>query len=399
MVLFQYRYLDSKGKRKKATLDADNAAEAKEKLRSSGILVISLEESSRKKNFLWKSQKHHLHGDTLTTFTSQLAQLLNAQVPLYDSLFSLEEQYRHEPFHYIILSLRDQIKKGSSLTDAMKNFPNSFNNLYCAMVEAGESVGMLDQTLEKLAALLQKQNKLKKQIITALIYPALLLSFSLVVVFLLLTFVIPSLENLFEDRDVNRFTKIVIHFSHFFTHQWMIYLPLLGALIGGGLYALFSPAGNRWIQKQLLRTPFIKTLIVQTAMERFTRTVGALLQGGVTIIQALEIGRNVIRNPFLEEVIQQAQQKIIEGSLLSAELNKSPLIPSLIPRMLAIGEEGGSTPLMLHRIATIYEEEIEKTISRLMALAQPVILIIMGGIVGLIMLSVLLPLTDVSAFI
>ncbi len=399
MVLFKYRYIDSAGKKKRGIIDATNTREAKEKLRTLGIVIIALEESSQKNKPFCKQRNIALKGELLITFTTQLAQLLTAGVPLHDSLLSLEEQYRMETFHPIILSLGDRIKEGISLANAMNRFPNSFNDLYCAMVSAGESVGQLDKTLEKLAALLRKQNKVKKQLITALIYPALLSAFSICIVLLLLIFVIPSLEELFEDRNVNRFTALVIHCSHFFTRQWMFHLPLLGALISGGIFTAFSPKAKRWVQKRLIHTPVLKTLIIQTAMERFTRTAGTLLQGGVTIIQALKIGRKVMNNPYLEEVVERAEQKIIEGSLLSVELKKSSLIPPLIPRMLAIGEEGGNTPIMLHNIADIYEEEVDKSVARLMALVQPVILIIMGGIVGLIMLSVLLPLTDVSAFI
>ena len=399
MALFHYRYIDSNGKKKSAIIDAEGLLDAKEKLRSKNVLVVSLSETKNKKTGLFDRSKERLKNDQLITFTTQLAGLLTAGMPLYESLLSLEEQYRNESFHPIILSLCEQIKKGSPLSEALKKFPESFGHLYCAMITAGESVGALDTSLEKLVKLLSKQRKLKKQLITALIYPLVLFSFSCLVCTLLLTFVIPSLQTLFEDRDVNRFTKVVMGFSNFLTHRKLIYLPVLGSLIFGGIYTFSSKQGKLWIQRQLLRLPVLKTLIIQTAMARFSRTMGTLLQGGVTIIQALQISRKVMRNPFLEDVIEQAELKIVEGSLLSKELKKSTLIPTLVPRMLAIGEEGGTAPIMLHKIADLYEEEVEKTLSRVTALAQPVILIIMGGIVGLIMLAVLLPLTDVNAFL
>jgi len=393
-MLFQYRYIDGKGKKKKGLIEALHADEAKDKLRQQKILVTALNETSQK-----KQTSNQLRKEALITFTTQLAGLLQAGMPLYESLLSLEEQYRQDPFHPILLSLCEQIKAGSSLSEAMDQFPGSFNRLYCSMVAAGESVGALDETLDKLATLLNKQSKLKKQIITALIYPALLFSFSMVVMFLLLTFVIPSLETLFEDRDVNRFTKSVMLFSNFLTHKWMYYLPLVIGAIAGAYFGLTSEKGKRWIQRQFLRLPLLKTLITQTAIARFARTMGTLLQGGVTLIQALQISRKVMRNPFFEEVVEEAEGKIIEGSLLSLELKKSPLIPTLVPRMLAIGEEGGNTSSMLQKIADLYEDEVEKSLTRLTALAQPVILVFMGGIVGIIMIAVLLPLTDVSAFL
>ncbi len=400
MPLFLYRYIDPKGKKKSGLIEAGGFADAKDKLRSQKILVLSLEESRRAKSKgLLGKHKEVIAGEHLITFTSQLASLLLAGMPLYESLVCLEEQYRTETFHPTVLTLCEHIKKGSSLSAAMAGFPESFNKLYCALVAAGESVGALETTLRKLATLLAKQRKLKKQLTTAMIYPILLVCFSMLVCTLLLTFVIPSLETLFEDRPVNRFTSLVMGFSRLLTHQWPIYLPLVVLSITGGIYLFISPKGKLWIQLASLRLPLIKTLVIQTAMARFSRTMGTLLQGGVTIITALQISRKTMRNPYLEGVIENAEGKIIEGSLLSVELKKSPLIPTLVPRMLAIGEEGGSAALMFNNIADLYEDEIEKTLTRVTALAQPVILVIMGGIVGLIMLAVLLPLTDVNAFL
>lgn len=399
MAIFEYRYIDAKGKKKSGRIEAVHASEAKEKLRAQQLIITSMHEAKIGEKQFWKKKQGQLKGQELITFTTQLSQLLAAGVPLYESLLSLEEQYRSDPFHLILLNLCEQIKRGSSLSDAMGRHPNSFNRLYCAMVSAGESIGGLDQALEKLAALLNKQHKLKKQLMTAILYPSVLCSFSVVVVFLLLLFVIPSLEVLFEDRDVNRFTKMIMGVSHFLTHGWMIYLPLLMGSTGGIWWLFRSLKGKRWLQKNILKVPFLKTVVTETAMARFSRTMGTLLQGGVTIIQALQISRKVMRNPFLEQVLVQAEARIIEGSLLSKELKKSPLIPSLVPRMLAIGEEGGNSALMFQKVADFYEDEVEKDLSRLTALAQPVILVVMGGVVGLIMLAVLLPLTDVSAFL
>lgn len=393
-MLYQYRYIDEKGKRKQGMIEAVHLDEAKEKLRKANLLLISLETASQK-----KKKSYSLKRADLITFTTQLSSLLQAGMPLYESLLSLEEQYREERFHPLILSLSDQIRGGSSLSEAFAKFPSSFNRLYCALIAAGESVGALDQTLEKLAILLTKQSKLKKQLLTALLYPALLFSFSLLVLSLLLTFVIPSLEILFEDRSVNRFTTVVIYLSHLLTQQWKIYLPFIGGGAIASYFGLRSGKGTLWFKRQLLRLPVLKTLITQVALARFARTVSTLLQGGVSLIQTLQIARKVMENPYFEAVIEEAEKRIIEGSLLSVELKKSSLIPRLIPRLLAIGEEGGNTPQMLQKIAELYEEEVEKSLSRVTTLAQPVILVFMGGVVGMIMLAVLLPLTDISAFL
>lgn len=393
-MLFHYHYIDAKGKKKKGFLEAQHLQEAKERLRRQNILITHLTQSKSSKRNTPK-----LKTESLITFTTQLAGLLQAGMPLYESLITLEEQYHEEVFHPILITLCEKIKAGSQLSEAMNYFPDSFNRLYCSMVAAGESVGALDQTLERLASLLRKQSKLKKQIVTALLYPAFLFAFSLGVAFMLLSFVIPSLELLFEERAVNRFTQTIILISHFLNHQWMFYLPV-ATLSGFGCYvALTSVKGRHWLQRQLLRLPILKTLITQTAIARFARGAGTLLQGGVSLIETLQIARKVMHHPLFEEVIEKAEGRIIEGSLLSIELKKSPLIPPLVPRLLAIGEEGGKAASMLQKIADLYEDEVEKSITRLTSLAQPIILLIMGAIVGTIMLAVLLPLTDVSAFL
>lgn len=399
MPVFHYQYLNLGGKKQIGTVEADSELDAKEKLRRQGTIVLSLSSGNKKSSSWHQKRKSSLRGKDLTTFTTQLGHLLTAGVPLYESLISLEEQYRQEAFHPVLLSLCERIKSGSSLSAAMEQFPESFNRLYCSMVKAGESVGVLDKTLEKLASLLTKQAAFRKQLVTALLYPLVLGAFSCGVIVMLLTFVIPSLEMIFEDRQVNGFTSFVISGSHFLTGWWMIYLPLLGGVITLLMLFLRSPRGNRLWNRQLLKTPVLKTILTQAAIARFCRTMGTLLQGGVSLLQALQIARHVMRNPLLEEIIESAEKKIIEGSFLSVELKKNTLIPALVPRMLAIGEEGGNTPVMLQKIAEMYEEETEKTLARLTALAQPVILLIMGGIVGFVMLAVLLPLTDINAFL
>ncbi len=396
MPLFSYRCVNVEGIKKTGVLEATQLSDAKNHLKERGMIVLSLQH--KKQLPFTRKSKELLSGQHLITFTSQLSELLKAGLPLYESLISIAEEYQNEPFHPILLTLSSQIKSGASLSVAMQRFPESFNKLYCAMIAAGESIGLLDQTLEKLATLLTKQSKMKKQLITALIYPALLISFASLLVFLLLTFVIPSIETLFVDRDVNRFTKLIIGVSHFLTRAWPIYIPLgLGSAIALNI-GLKTPRGQMWRHKLCLKLPLIKTLTIQSEIARFTRTMGTLLLGGVSIINALQIARQVMRSPIIAKTIENAEKKVIEGSLLSNELRNSPWFPPLVPRMLAIGEEGGNSAQMLDKIADIYEAEVEKTLTRLTVLAQPVILLIMGGVVGFIMMAVLLPLTDVSAF-
>lgn len=392
MPLYQYQAIDKEGKKRYGLMEGTSESDVKGKLRGQGVMVTQLAEKKS------ASSKQNLRGDDLVGFTLQLSQLVSAGIPLYESLIAIEEQYRAEPYHRILLSLCEQIKAGAPLSEAMGNYPQSFDKLYCAMVRAGESIGALDMVLKELAALLEKRAKLKKQIVTAMVYPSILAIFAFLVILLLLGFVIPSIEEIFIGRELNAFTNMVLGISRFFRSYWWLCLGLFGGLVTYLIISVRSKAGKIWLERNLLKVPFIKTLVLQASIARFARTMETLQRGGLTIMDSLKISRQVMGNVVLEGEISRAEERIIEGSSLSAEIGKSEWFPPLVSRMLSVGEDSGSTIAMLGRIADMYEGDLEKTLQRVMALAEPVILIIMGVVIGVILLAILLPLTDVSSF-
>ncbi len=339
MPLYHYQYVDPSGKRKSGAIEAQGDREAKAKLREQGLLITQLQIKSR------FNQKQNLKGDHLLAFTMQLSQLINAGVPLYEGLIAIEEQSRGEPYHQVILSLCEQIHSGNSLSNAMNTCPESFDKLYCGMIAAGEAVGALGSVLEKLTQFLSRSMKLKKQITTAMIYPGILAGFSLLIIGVLLGFVVPSLEGIFAERKLNSFTSAVLTFSHLFRDYWWFYFPIL---IGGGAWGIWksrSQKGRLWMEKTVLKIPLLKNLVIQTATARFCRTMGTLLQGGMSMIDSLRISRNIMRNVILEKEIQITESRIIEGRSLSQELRRSAYFPPLIARMLAVGEESGLASL------------------------------------------------------
>jgi general secretion pathway protein F/type IV pilus assembly protein PilC len=391
MALYQYQAITSDGKKRKGVIEAQSERDAKDKLRGQGLMVAKIE---LKENV---SKRQNLTGDDLQAFTVQLSQLVSAGIPLYESLIAIEEQSRGEAYDRILLSICEQIKGGASLSEAMSAYPVSFDRLYCSMVKAGESVGALGTVLEKLSIFLTKQNALKRQISTAMIYPAVLATFSLLVVVALLMFVIPSIEGLFEGRKLNGFTTFVISTSHFLQNWWWILLPSVIAIISGLFYYFRSPTGKAWVESHFIKLPVIGTLMKQAATARFCRTLGTLQQGGMTMIDAMRIARQVMGNVVLEKEILDAEARIVEGSSLSAELQKSRWFPQMMVRMIKVGEESGNSVVMLNKIAEMYEAELEKTLDRALALVQPLILIFIGVVIGTILLAVLVPLTDVSS--
>lgn len=391
MPLFQYQALDHKGKKKSGLIEAQDERDAKAKLREMGVMVVSVTAKTS------VSARQNLKGENLLAFTHQLSQLVSAGIPLYQSLLAIEEQCRTEPYHRIVLSLCEQIKGGAKLSQAMSVYPDSFNKLYCSMIMAGESVGVLNVVLEKLTQFLGRQMKLKGEITTAMVYPAVLGGFSLLIITMLLTFVVPSIEGIFAERKLNGFTEFVLSVSHVFRGYWWVYLPILVGVVFYLVYKVRSPAGKLWLERNLLKVPVIRTLMIQTAVARFCRTMGTLQQGGLPMIESLRISREVMRNVVLEEDVKKAEARIIEGSSLGHELGQSKWFPPMVSRMLSVGEDSGSSVAMLNTIADMYEGEVEKSLNRVMALAQPVILIFMGTIIGTVLLAILLPLTDVSS--
>lgn len=390
MVVYRYQAIDRVGKKQSGIIEAPTDKEAKQRLRDEGLMVVDL---TVKKG---SSSKEDMKGDVLVAFTLQLSQLLNAGIPLYECLQSMEEQYRQEKYHRVIVSLSSQIREGSALSKAMESFPGTFNRLYCAMVSAGEAVGALNIVLSKLADLLTKQQNLRSQIVTAMIYPGILAGFCMLVIGVLMGFVVPSIEGMFEGKQLNTFTTVVLAISRFLRGYWAIYVPLIFGSVAGLVFYLRTAAGNAAWQGLKLKLPFIRRLTIETATARFCRTLGTLLEGGLPLIDGLRIARETMGNAVLEEDIRNAEEKVIAGGMLSVELIKTGMLPVMASRMLAAGESSGTMVTMLNRIADMYEYELEKTLTRLVTLAQPVILIFMGGLIGLVMMAILLPMSQAA---
>ncbi len=391
MAVFHYQAIDSKGKKLKGFIEAQNSAEAKQKLREQGVMVTSLGSNSETKN------RQRLNPEQLLSFTTLFSQLIGAKLPLYESLMAIEEQVRREPYHRIILSLSEQVRSGSTLSDAMKNFPDSFNKLYVSMVSAGEASGALESILNRLTLFLTKQEKIKKQIANALIYPAILATFAFAVIILLMGFVVPSIEGVFEGRTLNGYTEAVLGLSRFFRTNWILILSFLTLLIGAVYYYFSREKGKMLLESILMKTPLIKTLMIEAALVRFSRTLSTLLDGGLPLIEGLKLSRGVMQNRAMEEEVARAEKRILEGGRLQDELKRSRYIPQMAVRMISVGEESGLLSEMLKKVADMYEDDLEKTIEKTMSLAQPAILIVMGAIIGMVLLAILLPMTDISS--
>lgn len=391
MPIFRYQALNEEGKKITGVIDADSIALAKEKLLKQKILITKL--------FTIEQKEIALEPPLLLAFTRELNQLLSAGLPLYESLLTIEEKYRRNRAHPLFLDLCDRLKNGHSLSSSLKTYPKTFDHIYLSMVEAGERIGALPWVFEQLHLVIQRRQKLKKQFTAAIAYPAFLAGFSLLIMFGLLLFVIPSMRELFEGRSLHPLTQLVLSSSQFVENHLFKIVISVTCLVAGLIFLYKKKQGQLYIQIFLSKLPILNGIFKQAALVRFCRSSSLLLFGGVPLVETLSLCRKITKHPSLEIAIAQAEKKILEGASLSKELKGFSAVPPLVVRMLAIAEETGQMAPMLKNIAEIYEEQLEQDLLKITTFLQPVLLIFLGVVVGMVILSILLPLTDVSSLI
>jgi general secretion pathway protein F len=393
MPLFQYKAIGADGRSIKGVVDADSLRIAKERLRKEQVLVTSIG------SLQLQGKALQLKPQQLQSFTRELAQLLKAGLPLYESLLTIEEKQRGTPVHPLFADLCDKLKTGMSFSNGLSKYPGTFNEIYLSMVRSAEASGSLFSAFDQLSILIAKQQKLKKQLVSALAYPAFLGGFCFLVIIALFFFVIPSMKELFEDRVLHPLTALVIFLSNFLNTHLTSIVTVLSVSIASAVFAFRAPAFRGKMGEVLLKTPYIKKILLESALVRLFRSMYMLLEGGVPLVDALGYSRKMVGSMVLEDVLSKTEKEITEGKKLSQLFAESPYIPPLVIRMLAIGEETGTMPSMMRSIAEIYEEELDKDLQQLMTFLQPAVLLFLGAVVGLVVLAILLPLTDVSSFV
>jgi general secretion pathway protein F len=301
----------------------------------------------------------------------------------------------------IVAGVRERVKEGSSLAVALAQYPAVFSEIYINMVRAGEASGTLDGMLLRLADYLEYQVKLRNQLVASLTYPVFMVVIGGLILFGLVTFIVPKITLIFEEvhQVLPWPTVILIAVSHFLNDFWWIIL-LAGVL---GVFALQqyikTPAGRTQYDRFMLRTPVMGRVTLMVAISRFTRTLSTLLTSGVPLLQALDVVRNVVQNSVLAEAIDRARQNIGEGQSLAEPLRKSGMFPPLVTHMIAVGEKSGDLEPMLVKVSEAYDNEVEAIISTLTALLTPVMILVMGAIIGFIVMAILLPIFELSQIV
>jgi len=407
MPVYEYIAFDQTGKSLKGIIDADNSVAARQKLRVSGIFPVEVKETSSRPKDLTTAPvtvstlfKRVKSGEVSAT-TRQLSILLGAGVTLVSSLDALISQITNPLLKKIMAQIKESVNEGNSLAFSLSQHPKVFSEVYINMVRAGEASGSLDLVLDRLAEFSENQQALRGRFRAALAYPVFMFVIGTSILFFLIAFIVPDITKIFSDmhQTLPLPTIMLMGASQFLKSFWWLVLIILAGVITLAKQFKKTPRGNYIWDEIKIRVPILGPVNIKMAMARFGRTLGSLLQSGVPLISALEIVRNIVNNAIIADVIDKAMDEIESGKSLANPLGQSRWVPPVVIQMIAVGEQSGELESMLNKIADIYEGEVESQIMAMTSMLEPVMILIMGVFVGFIVLSILLPIFEMSQMI
>lgn len=398
MASFFYRVRNREGKVITGYLEADGQAAAAVALRRSNYVIIDIRpvsEKARQFNLANLSQlfEPRVSVKELALFCRQFATMLGAGVPILNCLHVLSQQAGTKKLRRTVRAISDQLQGGSTLTEAAKMFPRVFPPVFVSMVEAGELGGVLEQVLENLAAHFEKEHELREKIKSAMIYPVMLVSFAILAVAILTTFVLPKFINLFFNLGIPLPlpTRILITLSDLARRY--LFLGAVGAAAFSVIMLWLLRSGRRlaWVDKVFLKLPVFGQLVQKIIIARFTRTLGILLKSGIPVIRALEVVKNTAGNILVVRTVEKVIEDVRQGQAIARSLGENGVFTPMVVQVVSVGEETGSLDKMLEKVAVFYEREVDASVGRLAAMIEPVLIIGMGVVVGFIVIAILLP--------
>jgi len=407
MPVFEYTALDARGKTTSGIIDAEGALAARQKLRTSGIFPVSIKETheaapkKESRSISLSSRFSRVKPVEVAMMTRQLATLIGAGFPLVSALDALVPQTKSHGFKKIMAQIKNLIVEGNSFAQALSKYPTTFSSLYTNMVRAGESSGTLEIVLDRLADITEKQQALMNRIQTALAYPVFMLIFGTLVLFILLIYIVPSFTSIFADmgQALPTPTRLLIFLGEFFKAYWWSIILVFGIIWFFFNRVKKNDKGRYWIDKTILAIPLTGNLARKLAVARFARTLGSLLENGVSMLIALDIVKNIAGNILISEAVETAAIEVGKGQGLGAALSGRGVFPQLSIQMILVGEQSGELEKMLTKIADVFENEVETSIMRLTSYLEPVMILVMGICVLFIVLSICLPIFEMNQLI
>lgn len=408
---FSYTAVDPTGNQTTGTVEAPDAASASAQIKEQGLFPTTVSEASgppaatdsaapkQKKKSSFSFGGGGVKSKVLTVFTRQLATLIDAGLPLLRSLKTLSKQEKNVTLRETMEHLSDSVESGNTFSEALAQHPKIFNKLYVNMVKAGELGGVLEIVLTRLAEFQEKAQRIKGKVVSAMVYPIVVLVIAIGIMAFLLLFIVPKFEAIFKDMLGNKplpaLTQFVIDISRFVQGNILIIFGLV--ILGVVIYQVFkrTAVGAVTLDRLKLKLPVFGDLITKTSIARFSRTLGTLVTSGVPILQALSITKETAGNVVLSTAINDVHEAVKEGESMVSPLEASGLFPPMVISMIQVGEETGQLPVMLNKVADVYEEEVDVTVAGLTSLLEPIMIVFLAVVVGTIVIALFLPLVSI----
>jgi len=385
------------GELRKGSMEAESADAVDTRLRAQQLQPTKVKKKGKALSFQLGTG---VGTKDIVTFTRLFATMIDAGLPIVQCLDILQGQTDNKLFAIILKDVKSSVEQGATFSDSLRRHPKVFDHLYVNLVQAGEIGGILDTILNRLAVYIEKAQKLKRQVRGAMVYPSIVLVVFFGVLSILLLFVIPGFEHMFQDfgskEELPALTRMVMAVSRAFTGNILwIFLGVTGLIVGFS-YATRTVRGKKIFHKTLLRLPVMGEVLKKIAVARFTRTLGTLLSSGVPILDALEIVAKTAGNVVVEEAIMYSRMRISEGKNMAQPLMETNVFPPMVVQMVGVGEQTGALDTMLNKIADFYEEEVDVAVSAMTSLIEPVMMVGIGGTVGVVLIAMYLPIFSIA---
>ncbi|MDC0610008.1 type II secretion system inner membrane protein GspF [Vibrio sp.] len=403
MAVFEYQAIDNKGRTKKGVLEGDSARQIRQSLKNQGLIPVSVETGKGKSNIRSSSAKQRsvsgrMNIHEIALFTRQLSTLLKSGMPLEACLQAISEQAEKPKVRAVITTVRAKVNEGYTLADGLNEFPNIFDQLYRAMVSAGEKSGHLDLILERLATYTEHRQSMRNKILQVLLYPIILMVFSLAIITILLTAVVPKIIDQFiqTGQDLPTSTHVLIAMSEF-AQQWWWFILILGTLIWLSCRWLLAQSEYRLkFDKKIISLPLLGTVVKGLNTARFARTLAICASSNIPILDAMKVAGDVVTNVFMKKKVEEATDRVREGTSLRKALQTTSLFPPMMLHMIASGEQSGELENMLISAADNQDNQFESTVNIALGLFTPALIAIMAGFVLFIVMATLMPILEMN---
>jgi type IV pilus assembly protein PilC len=398
MAEFTWEARGRTGEVRRGVMEADNEEAVNQRLRQQQLAPMKVQKKRRLADLSFGSG---VATKDLVTFTRLFATMIDAGLPLVQCLEILSSQQTNKTFGNVLKDVKNAVEGGSSFSDALRRHPKVFDELFVNLVQAGETGGILDSIMTRLSVYLEKRQKLIRQVRGAMVYPSIVILIAGGVMTVLLTFVIPAFENMFKDfgggkEALPAITRFIIALSRGFVSALPIIVILLAGAIAGITWIYRQPKGKRFFHQAFLSLPVMGPVLRKIAVARFTRTLGTLLQSGVPILDALEICARTAGNVIVEEGVMFVRQSISEGKNMAEPLAQTKIFPDMVVQMIAVGEQTGALDQMLNKVADFYEEETDIAVAAMTSAIEPILMVGVGGMVGVVLIAMYLPIFSLA---